>query len=42
MFFLTIIELIKVVLINVITILIVSAELATPGLPSLRIKVMPS
>ena len=33
MFFLTITELIKVVLINVITILIMQAKLATPGLP---------
>ena len=33
LFFLPIIELIKVVLINVITILIMSAKLATPGLP---------
>ena len=33
LFFLTIIELIKVVLINVITSLIMSAKLATPGLP---------
>ena len=32
MFFVTIIELIKVVLINVITILIMSAKSATPGL----------